>query len=188
TKAILRDHLVEQDERSGLVSLLGGKWTTYRLMAKDAVDVIATRLGINAPCTTENHLLWGANGWTQDFYKKIQAEYRIDEDVSQHLADKYGTNAVVVARIAQENPDLNERLLPGMPFLKAEVAYTVRHEMAVEIRDFLSRRIRIELSDIRPCAAAAPEVARIMADELGWSPEQKEARLREYLSAHLFTL
>jgi len=188
TKAILRDHLVEQDERSGLVSLLGGKWTTFRLMAKDAVDVIATLLGINAPCTTENHLLWGAEGWTPDFYKKIQSEYKIDEDVSQHLADKYGTNAVVIARIAQENPDLNERLLPGMPFLKAEVAYTVRHEMAVEMRDFLSRRIRIELSDIRPCAAAAPEVARIMADELGWSPEQKEAKLREYLSAHLFTL
>ena len=188
TKAILRDHLVEQDERSGLVSLLGGKWTTYRLMAKDAIDFVASKLGIFTACSTENHLLWGAEGWTPDFYKKIQSEYKIDEDVSQHLADKYGTNAVVVARIAQENPDLNERLLPGMPFLKAEVAYTVRHEMAVEIRDFLSRRIRIELSDIRPCAAAAPEVARIMADELGWSPEQKEAQLREYLSAHLFTL
>lgn len=104
------------------------------------------------------------------------------------MADKYGTNAAVVARIAQANPNLSERLLPGMPFLKAEVAYAVRYEMAVQIRDFLSRRIRIELSDTRLCATAAPEVARIMADELGWSPGQKEARLREYLSAHLFTL
>jgi glycerol-3-phosphate dehydrogenase len=60
--------------------------------------------------------------------------------------------------------------------------------MALEIRDFLSRRIRLELTDFRLCAAAAPEVARIMADELGWSPGQKEARLHEYLSAHFFTL
>ena len=188
TKAILRDHLVEQDERSGLVSLLGGKWTTYRLMAKDAVDVIANRLGMHIPCSTENHLLWGANGWSPDFYKKIQAEYKIDEDVSQHLADKYGTSAVVVARLAQEDPVLSERLVPEQPFLKAEVVYAVRHEMALEIRDFLSRRIRLELTDLRLCAAAAPEVARIMADELGWSPGQKEARLHEYLSAHFFTL
>ena len=188
TKAILRDHFVEQDERSGLVSLLGGKWTTYRLMAKDAVDVIAIRLGINAPCTTENHLLWGANGWTQDFYKKIQAEYRIDEDVSQHLADKYGTRAVAVARLAMEDPAMSERIVPEQPFIKAEVVYAVRHEMVLEIRDFLSRRIRLELSDIRACAAAAPEVARIMAAELGWSTVQEETRLRDYLSANYFTL
>jgi glycerol-3-phosphate dehydrogenase len=188
TKTILRDHLVEYDEQSGLVSLLGGKWTTYRLMAKDAVDLVALKLNISSVCSTENHLLWGANGWTPDFYKKIQSEYEIDEDVSQHLADKYGTNAALVAQIANTNPALKERLVFSKPFLKAEVVYAVRYEMALEIRDFLSRRIRIELSDTRLCAEAAPEVARIMADELGWSPENKETRLRDYLSAHFFTL
>lgn len=181
TKTILRDHIVEQDHRSGLVSLLGGKWTTYRLMAKDAIDVMAKRLGITTVCATENHLLWGANGWTQDFYKKIQSEFKFDEDVSQHLTDNYGTNAVEVARLAQITPELEERLVPEKPFLKAEVVYAVKYEMALEIRDFLARRIRLELSDIRMCIAAAPEVARMMASELGWSSHQTEIRLRDYL-------
>lgn len=182
TRSVLRDHLVEFDERSGLVSLLGGKWTTYRLMAKDAIDLVAQKLNNSSVCSTENHLLWGAKGWTPDFYKKIQSEYEIDADVSQHLADKYGICAVLVAQIAKETPALGERLLPGLPFLKAEAAYAARYEMAMEIRDFLARRIRIELTDAGSSARMAPEVARIMGAELGWSEQEQNRRLQQYLS------
>lgn len=180
TKSMLRDHEVETDDVSGLVSLLGGKWTTYRLMAADAVDQICRNIHHAQSSCTDRQLLWGANGWSEDFWKKIQTDYDLPEDVSQHLAGKYGTNAPAVAELIQTNPQLGEKLVAGFPFIGAEVVYAVRFEMACTIRDFLARRIRLEITHWNACFAAVPVVAEWMGTELNWSTSDKTRNILEY--------
>jgi glycerol-3-phosphate dehydrogenase len=180
TKSLLRDHEVERDPDSGLLSLLGGKWTTYRLMARDAVDAACRTLGIRAECRTENHALAGAEGFEPDFWKKLHAAHGFDEDVCQHLAAKYGTRAAQVAALTAETPELRGRILPQFPFLKAEIVYAVRAEMALTLRDFLARRIRLEFTDWQAARAAAPAVAHWMGKELAWSEVEKTTFLAEY--------
>ncbi len=181
TKTLLRDHEVELDPQSRLASLMGGKWTTYRLMARDAVDFVCRQLGIDQPCITENHALAGAEGFEKDLWKKIAASYALDAAISQHLASKYGTRAEMVAGLAAAQPEWRERLLPNYPFIKAEVAFAAKFEMAVAVRDFLARRIRLEFVDWEAAKAAAPEVGRLMGAELGWSGQEREAKVTAYV-------
>jgi len=180
TKSLVRDHEVEHDPVTNLLSLLGGKWTTYRLMAKDAVDAACDLLGFSAECSTDAHRLSGAEGWDSDFWKKIQANYSLEADISQHLAQKYGTRAHRVAEMARQNPTLGERLLPGFPYLKAEVIYAVREEMACTVRDFLARRVRLEITDWQAAAKAAPIVAKLMGTALDWTEKQCETEGAAY--------
>ncbi len=180
TRALLRDHEIELDSTSSLLSLLGGKWTTYRLMAQDAVDAVCHRLGIQAECLTSEHRLVGAAGYTTDFWKKIQAEYGLESEIAQHLAQQYGTRAVEVAALAQENVAWGGRLVADFPFLKAEVVYAVRIEMAYTLRDVLARRTRLEILDWEAVITVAPTVAQIMGAELGWSQQKVEQETEVY--------
>ncbi len=180
TKSLLRDHEVERDPDSGLLSLLGGKWTTYRLMAKDAIDTVCEILGNHTECGTGSHLLAGAEGYDADFWKKIERDYGLETDISQHLTLKYGTRAESVARLATGQAELSERLLPAYPFLKAEIVYAVREEMACSVRDFIARRIRLEVTDWQAALDAAPVVADLMGRELGWTKETREKELSAY--------
>ena len=180
TKSLLRDHEVEHEPVSQLLSLLGGKWTTYRLMAKDAVDQVCHLLGMKRECRTESHLLHGGKDWTSDFWKKIKEKYGFNSDISQHLAQKYGTFAEVPAELAIRHAESGERILPGFPFLKAEIVYAARAEMACTIRDFLARRIRLEMSDWQASIEAAPVVAQIMGQELGWTEQRMQQESDAY--------
>ncbi len=181
TQSLVRDHEVEHDPTSNLLSLLGGKWTTYRLMAKDAVDAACDLLGFSAECRTEAHLLAGAEGYSPDLWKKIQVEYGFETDISQHLAQKYGIKAEHVGAIVRQKPELAARLLAGFPFIKAEIVYTVREEMACTLRDFLARRIRLEIIDWQAAIQAAPVVAKIMGDELEWTADQQQNKAEAYI-------
>lgn len=180
TKSLVRDHEVEHEPASNLLSLLGGKWTTYRLMAKDAVDGVCNLLGISAGCHTESHLLVGAAGYDSDFWKKIQTTSGLETDISQHLAQKYGSRAVLVTAIAGQKPELAERILTGHPFIKAEIVYTAREEMACTLRDFLARRIRLEITDWQAAKNIVPVVAKIMGDELGWTAAKQQNEITAY--------
>ncbi|MBK6995056.1 MAG: FAD-dependent oxidoreductase [Lewinellaceae bacterium] len=182
TKSLLRDHEVERDPISGLISLLGGKWTTYRLMARDAVDTVCGVLDVSADCQTENHRLVGAEKYELDLWKKIRAEFSFDEDICQHLASKYGGRATVLAALAAGNYELAERILPNFPFLKAEIVYAVQEEMALTIRDFLARRIRLEFLDWEAARQAAPVVAKWMGKALAWSETEQTKRTEEYVA------
>lgn len=182
TKTLLRDHEVEHDSVSGMISLLGGKWTTYRLMAKDAVDAVCRILGKDIPCQTENHQLAGAKNWTTEHASSLQSEFGMDPDICLHLSQKYGTRARQIVEIALENEAFKDRILPQHPFLKAEVLYAVRHEMVCTIRDFLARRIRLEITDWQQTAVAAPVVAQLMGRELGWSAAFTSDQTTAYLS------
>jgi glycerol-3-phosphate dehydrogenase len=185
TKSLLRDHEVEEDPDSGLISLLGGKWTTYRLMAQDTIDFAIKNTSdfrelATVVAATENYGLAGSENYVPDFWKKLQQTYKLDEDICQHLASKYGTQAIFPAEIALENPELSERILPDYPFLKAEIVYAVRVEMALSIRDFLARRIRLEIMDWEAAKRATPIVAKWMGITLNWSVTAREENQKAY--------
>jgi glycerol-3-phosphate dehydrogenase len=181
TKGLVRDHEVEYDERSRLVSLLGGKWTTYRLMAKDTVDFIADRLLPNKqPCTTADHRLTGGGPVPEKQADTLSRQYQLPPDVSQHLVDHYGDRAPRVAALTAEDKAWAQRLHPDYPYLRAEVVYTTREEMACPPRDFIARRIRLEILDWTAAQQIAPTVAKDMGSVLGWSAEEQAKEATAY--------
>lgn len=165
TKKISRNHEVLVSE-SGLVTLVGGKWTTYRKMAQDAVDVVVQLGGFRErPCVTGKLPL---HGW-----RSADAVPLPDE------LQAYGADARHLEQLMIEHPDLAAPLHPGLSYLRASVVWAVREEMARTVEDVLARRTRALLLDARAAAAAAPETARLLAAELNrnenWQAEQISA-------------
>ncbi|MEZ4994499.1 MAG: FAD-dependent oxidoreductase [Saprospiraceae bacterium] len=180
TKSLLRDHAVEYDESSGLLSLLGGKWTTYRLMAQDMVDKACKLLGIDAENTTHDHYLVGGEGYRFEDWKKLKDEFGFAEDTAKHLMENYGSLATSVAAYCKQDPRLAERLDPDYPYIQAEVVYQVEEEMARTPRDVLARRIRLEILDWKTTHRVTPKVAALMAGGLGWTEDETNAYAAEY--------
>jgi glycerol-3-phosphate dehydrogenase len=181
SKSLLRDHSVETDNKSGLVSLMGGKWTTYRLMAKDAVDTIEHILfsTIN-PCITEKHLLHGAAQYDFELWRTFVKNFPIAADTAQHLMRNYGSKAIDVAMLLRENQAWANRLIDTQPFIAAEVVYAVRHEQCCTPRDFCARRIRLELLDWNATLQIIDTVVSIMQQELNWSAGMAQQSNVEY--------
>jgi glycerol-3-phosphate dehydrogenase len=151
TAHLSREHLVEVS-RSGIVTITGGKWTTYRKMAQDAVDVAARRAGLAAsPSRTASLPLHGA-----------PSAERHDESLSE-----YGTDAGDVQRLVDEDASLATRLDSRLPYTGAQVVYAVRSEMARTVEDVLARRTRAAFLDADAARAAKPRVAALMEVELG---------------------
>lgn len=180
TKKLVRDHEVEYDEKSNLISLLGGKWTTYRLMAKDTIDEACKLLNKDIQCSTELHYLVGGENYNFDNWKIIHKKYTLDEDVCQHLLKKYGTKAEEVLQLISSNVTYKEKIHPNYPFIQAEVIYSIRHEMAGSLRDFFARRTRMELMDWKATLTSIETVANLMAIELSWSETQKQENISAY--------
>lgn len=181
TKSLVRDHEVEIDEKSKLISLLGGKWTTYRLMAKDTIDETEEILrGSVSVCTTDKHILVGGVGYTPNSYLELAKKSNLDNDTLKHLTDKYGSRAINLIFLINNNPELGERLAPQYPHLKAEVIYTAQYEMACTVRDFMARRTRLEIMDWQIAQAIAPEVARLLGETLNWNDAAIEKAATEY--------
>lgn len=162
TASISRDHSLMISD-SGLVTIAGGKWTTYRKMAQDTVDQAATVAGLNVQeCVTEHLRI---HGWLKN----------IDPDDPLH---HYGSDRVEINKLIKDNESLGEKLHEQLPYLKAEVIWGVRNEMAMTVEDVLSRRTRALLLDAKASVEMAPEVAKLMADEMGqdqaWIDEQIE--------------
>ena len=170
TARLSRDHVVHVAP-SGLVTIAGGKWTTYRRMAIDAVDAAAAVAGrALPPSATETIALVGGNGWDASGTGALQ-ERGFDLDVARHLHTAYGTRADLVVAITHAH-DAGARLADRHPYLEAEVRYAVRHEFAATVVDVLARRTRLAMLDAAAAKVAAPRVATIMAEELGWGSER----------------
>ena len=181
TKKLAREHEVEIDERSGLISILGGKWTTYRAMAEDTIDAVQRSLEHSVrPSGTRTHVLAGGEGYNEDFWRELVRQSGAEEATARHLAAKFGTRAADVIALAQEDPSLGEPVVPGAPPLRAEIVYSIRQEMAVTIEDILARRIGLQYFSWDLATRAAPIVAGYLARELAWSDVQKRDAVRDY--------
>ncbi len=182
TKELVRDDELEIDESSGLISILGGKWTTYRAMAEETIDAVQKNLNGNATRSlTPHYPLLGSDGYDPNYAKKLVAEFHVPADTARHLAEKFGTEAPAVLALASDDPRLLSRIVPDSPSILAEVVYGVRYEMAVSIEDILARRIGLQMFSWRDAIAAAPIVAQSLAGELGWSESQIREAVEEYI-------
>jgi glycerol-3-phosphate dehydrogenase len=182
TKSLVRDDEVEVDASSGLISILGGKWTTHRAMAEDTINAVESYLnGKVTPSLTPHHRLSGAEGYDKNYPKKLAREFHIPADTAFHLAEKFGTVADKVLAQAVNNPHLLMRLVPGFPAITAEVLYSIRYEMAASIEDVLARRTGLQLFSWKDAIIAAPLVAQCLADELGWSEMRKQQAVNQYI-------
>ncbi len=186
TKSLLRDHEVEFDQNSGLVSLLGGKWTTYRLMAKDAVDFVATLLGVRTTCTTENFALDGAENSSFDAQDFLQTAKNLglEKETRQHLLDKYGDNAPSVLQVAAEHTDNLILIHKDYPFILAELIYGIRYEMVQEPRDFFARRIKLELLDWQAVYQSLANTLPVFCTEL----KRPEAEINKSFADYKYIL
>ena len=183
TKELIRDHEVEIDEQSRVISILGGKWTTHRLMAEDTIDAVQRELGVQvSPCVTKQHPLDGARGFADDYWQTLAREGGISEATSKHLASKFGTNAAKVLALMRDDARLGEPIAEGLPAVRAEVVYSAREEMAQTIEDVLARRLGVQMYGWRAAIAAAPAVAELLAGELGWSAERKSDEISKYIA------
>jgi glycerol-3-phosphate dehydrogenase len=165
---------------SGLVTITGGKLTTWRRMAKLAVDRIVEREGREAPCRTHEIPL----GMPEDPEGLPQVD-GIEEDTREHLASRYGHAAIDVLGLAADAPELRSRICAGAPDIAAEAAFAARREQVRSLADVLLRRTRLGLTCARQLtdpAAEGPAVAvRAIAGELGWSDDRIEGELERWL-------
>jgi glycerol-3-phosphate dehydrogenase len=176
TSDLSRTHTVRVAP-SGVVTVTGGKLTTYRRMAADAVDAANHVLGDSARRSCTKHLrLFGGEG----IAAPVAA---LEPSTHEHLFGRYGTEAEVVRSLTIEHPELAEPLVPGLPYLRAEATYAVRREMARTLDDVLSRRTRARLLARDASADAAASVAALLAPELGWSDAERDAQVDDYRAA-----
>ena len=182
TKKLIRDHEVELDPVSGLISVLGGKWTTYRAMAEDAIDLIQRRLGQPVRRSgSDQHLLAGAHGYSPDYWKSL-ASHQLSEETARHLAEKYGTCAPEVLCIANEDPQLRATILTDAAPIRAEIVFSIRREMAMTIEDILARRIGLQYYSWSMAVQAAPMVAEYLGREFGWASSEKAQAAEDYVA------
>jgi glycerol-3-phosphate dehydrogenase len=164
---------------SGLVTITGGKLTTWRRMAKLAVDRIVEREGREAPCRTDQIQL----GMPVD-PEALPEAAGVEEESSAHLAARYGHAANLVMRLAAVDTDLAARVSPDLPDIVAEAAFAADHEQAHSVADVLLRRTRVGLLDARRLCEATADgpraVARAMAAQLGWDDARVERELGDW--------
>src|SRR5512143_2130914 len=168
TKAISREHVVVISP-SGLVTIVGGKWTTYRKMAEDTVNDAVAVAGLpEKPCVTEQLRLHGCMARTDPALPS-----------AGHLR-MYGADIAEVQNFLDEDAARRERLHPRLPYLCGQVQWAVRHEMARTLEDVLARRTRCLLLNARASIEAAPRAAALMAAELGRDRAWADAQVRDY--------
>lgn len=163
---------------TGLITIAGGKLTTFRHMAEETVNKL---LDINKileaqPCVTRGMMFEGAHNYTSMLYRTISQNYGIEEQVATHLCQTYGDKVYEVLKLCkstgQKFPVIGHRLHPDFPFLEAEVRYAVK-EYARIPADILARRTRLSLLDARAARQVLPRIVAIMAEELKWSPSEQ---------------
>jgi glycerol-3-phosphate dehydrogenase len=181
TKKLIRDHEVEVDDVSGLISVLGGKWTTYRAMAEDGVNHAELALrGKPGPCKTLDFLLAGAAGFSPDYWKQLEENYGLSTETAQHLAEKFGTDSPKVLELTVRDPQLLQPLTAGGIPIRAEVVYAIREEMAQTIEDILLRRLGVQFHSWKEAAQSAPVVGQLLAREFAWNDAQTSEAIAAY--------
>jgi len=187
TTKLSREHVVDVPV-PGLASIAGGKFTTYRLMARDVIDAAVAdfgrEFGREVPgSVTDQVPLLGADGLAavQPAAGRLAEDYGVSQAAVEHLLGRYGTLAVEVLELVRADAGLGRPLAEGHPYLRAEVAYAVTCENALHVEDVLMRRTRLFIESADAGMAVAADVAAIMGRLLGWSRRRRAAETRRYL-------
>lgn len=182
TSKLSREHAVASPVR-GLVMIAGGKYTTYRIMAKDAVDAAVRELNQKVPAScTEDVPLLGADGYHALWNARplLVAETGLRDLHIEHLLNRYGSLLPELLEMIKSSPALAHPLDGAPEYLKVEAVYAASHEGALHLDDILARRTRISIETWDRGVAAAPEVARLVAPILGWGPADVDREVEHY--------
>lgn len=197
TQGLVRNHLITFSD-SGLLTISGGKWTTYRQMAEETVDEAIKEYGLqpkpvpnpvhvsgndfietalDGTCKTHQVKLIGAHGFSKTLFINIIQHFGIDTEVAKHLTTAYGDRAWTVAALCepteQRFPIRGKKLSELYPFVDGEVRYACRHEYSQNAVDVISRRTRLAFLNAQAALESLPMVIDLMASELGWSQARK---------------
>ncbi|KAJ9623655.1 mitochondrial glycerol-3-phosphate dehydrogenase [Taxawa tesnikishii (nom. ined.)] len=205
SEGLVRNHLVTTSE-SGLVTISGGKWTTYRQMAEEAVDEAIKEFklqpgpvrnppqvsgtegfndgaSLDGSCQTHQVRLIGAHGWSKTLFINLIQHFGLETEVAKHLTTAYGDRAWEVAALCapteQRFPIRGTRVSNLYPFVDGEVRYAIRHESAQTAVDVLARRTRLAFLNAQATLEALPSVIDLMAEELKWDSKRKDREWKD---------
>lgn len=183
TQSLARNHIVHVSP-SGLVTIAGGKWTTYRSMAAETIDAAVESANLKPifrDSQTDGFLIEGAHGWTPTMYIRLVQDFGLEMEVAQHLSKSYGDRAFAVAKMATMTgkrwPIIGKKIHPEFPYIDAEIRYGVR-EYACTAIDMIARRLRLAFLNVQAAAEALPVVVDIMAEELNWNEAEKKRQIK----------
>jgi glycerol-3-phosphate dehydrogenase len=182
TTKLSREHTVDRPA-PGFVSIAGGKYTTYRVMGKDAVDRAVIELRrITKESVTEKLPLVGADGYfaLEQQRERIAQEAGIDVETVTHLLNRYGSLISEILEIIAHDPKLAKKLDADLPYIKAEIVYAASHEGARTVDDVISRRTRLAFEAEGHGVHLAEEVAILIAPILGWSSKERKESVTAY--------
>jgi glycerol-3-phosphate dehydrogenase len=174
SEGLVRNHLITFSD-SGLLTIAGGKWTTYRAMAQETVDAAIKDFSLQpkGPCVTEKLRLLGSHGWYPALFVSLIQQFGLETDVARHLSEDYGSLAWVVCSMAKATgrrwPIHGVRIDTSYPYIEAEVRYAISRELAATATDVIARRTRLAFLNAQAALEALPRVIEIMAAELKWS-------------------
>ena len=186
TTKLSREHIVDRPV-PGFVSIAGGKYTTYRVMAEDAVDVASAELRRIVPDSSTAQLpLLGADGYVALTNKVplLAKEYGISEESIRHLLDRYGSEIATLLELTRDRPDLKKKIDPKLEYLKVEVLYAVEFEGARTLMDIVDRRTRIAFESEDHGLAIVKDLVEIVAKPLGWNATEKKSQIEQF-KAHV---
>ncbi|KAI8341848.1 FAD dependent oxidoreductase-domain-containing protein [Chlamydoabsidia padenii] len=188
TQSLVRNHMINVSENK-LITIAGGKWTTYRAMAMETVDKAIEVFDLKPTdvCHTDKVMLLGSKGYSSTMFIRLVQEFGMDTEVANHLGNSYGSRAFALCAIEdptrQSWPTYGNRLAPNYPYVESEVRYAVREEYACTVVDVLARRTRLAFLNAEAALQSLPRVIEIMTEELKWdTTRQKE----EYEKAATF--
>jgi glycerol-3-phosphate dehydrogenase len=194
TTKVSRKHSLKLSE-DGLITIAGGKLTTYRPMAEETVDMVAQQLrldGIEAgKCVTEKLMLGGWEGEVRNMeevkevFRAMASRVKISGATADVLLQMYGRRAMEVVELASEYPELAKPISDSHPYILAQVVYAVGYESAATLEDVLARRIRLSITDAEQAKASAENVSQLMAKLLGWDDATRERMVTEFVASVL---
>ncbi|KAK5673973.1 mitochondrial glycerol-3-phosphate dehydrogenase, partial [Elasticomyces elasticus] len=208
SEALVRNHLVTVSP-SGLLTCAGGKWTTYRQMAEEAVDeaidvfglktrnvedvpdisgvggsgLVSDGATLDGSCQTHQVRLIGAHGFSKTLFINLIQHFGLETDVAKHLTESYGDRAWQVAALSSPTevrfPVRGKRISALYPFIDGEIRYAVRHEYAQTAVDVLARRTRLAFLNAEAALESLPKVIDLMSEELKWDSQRKEVEYHD---------
>ncbi|KRT78466.1 FAD dependent oxidoreductase [Oryctes borbonicus] len=184
TQSLARNHIIHVSS-SNLVTIAGGKWTTYRHMAEETIDTAIKACNLeplHEKCQTKGLKLEGADNWTPTLYIRLVQDFGLEFEVAQHLANSFGDRAFAVAKMASLTgkrwPIIGKKVHPEFPYIDAEVRYGIK-EYALTAVDMIGRRLRISFLNVQAAQEALPEILSIMAEELKWSEAERDKQYKK---------